>query len=66
MKIQKTTLAALCLIGALLLSNGSYGSDWPDWVQGVVLGALAVATINFTVGASRTQQQPKRERQDVR
>lgn len=67
MVIQKTTLAAMCLIGALLLSSGAYGSDWPDLVQGLALGLLAVGSVNFTVSASRMPR-PERERarQDAR
>lgn len=68
MKIQKTTLATLSLLGALLLSSGQYGSDWPEWVRGVALGFLASAAVNFTVGASKAQRQAEQERarQDVR
>ena len=59
--------ASLCLVGALLLTDGAYGADWPDWLRGILLGVLGGLTVSFTAAASRTQRaaRPKvRERSE--
>lgn len=49
-------LAVLSLLGALLLTGGAYGADWPGWLRGALLGALAALAVNLTVNASRAQR----------
>lgn len=55
-------IANLALTAALLLADGAYGSNWPDWARGLLLGLAASITVNYTIRAAALKVTAERER----